>query len=95
MKRTLFIVLFCVAYDIFAFVYGWSTGTDNMFSSLLLPILFAGLLYTGMVYYVTSSTAIGKKSMTLQILLNLPIYAYILLHAIILVVGISTVFENL
>jgi hypothetical protein len=99
MKRILLIVVLCALYDIASFEYGRHAGTDTMFASFLLPILTAVILYTLLVYYLTYHTTTLNDSIIRKHILRAPLYLYIAFHAfmllILIVTGISAVFQNL
>lgn len=97
MKRILLIVILCVVYDFAAFEFQRSDGSDTMFSSLALPILVIIIMYTALVYHLSNSVL--DKSITLMVILTIPIYFYILLHivafSVLIMTGISAVFQSL
>jgi hypothetical protein len=99
MKRILLIIILCAVYDIVAFEYQRNAGTDTMFPSFLLPILTVVILYTLLVYYITQHTTLLRDSIIRKFLLRAPLYLYIAIHAfmlpILIVTGISAIFQNL
>jgi|GEM_PF-2637457 len=99
MKWVLRVVIFCVAYDIVVFEYHRLNGGDTMFSSFTLPIAIFIILYTFLVSYLARGNSLLGKSITLGCILQTPIYGYILVHlvavVVLIVTGISSVFQGL